>query len=94
MYKRQIITVSDLSAIGVLNEAENLGIQIGQELAVIGFDDVPLVQYLRPALTTLRQPIPEIAQALMTMLQAIISEETPPAHHILLPPRLIKRASA
>jgi DNA-binding LacI/PurR family transcriptional regulator len=88
-----VIAVSDLAAIGVLNEAEHLGKVVGQTLSVIGFDDVPLGQYLRPALTTIRQPIPDIGRIIIEMLRQLLSQKTLPDDHILVPPRLIIRDS-
>lgn len=87
-----VIAVTDIIAIGVMNEAERHGLQIGRDLSVIGYDDTPLVQYLRPSLTTLHQPIEEIGQALIAMLERVLRDE-PNERHMLLPPRLIVRGS-
>ncbi len=86
-----VIAVSDLMAIGLMNEAEQRGLVVGRDLSIIGFDDVPMAQYLRPALTSLHQPIEEIGAALITLLEAAIKGEPP--RQVLLPPRLIIRAS-
>lgn len=88
-----IIAISDLIAIGVMNEAERRGIRIGRDLSVIGFDDAPMTQYLRPALTTLQQPLATIAQALIVMLESVLKDVPDFERHILLPPRLIVRES-
>lgn len=88
-----VIAISDLMAVGIMNEAERRGIVIGRDLSLIGFDDAPMTQYLRPALTTLQQPLPEIAQALIDMLEGMIKEMPDQVQHVLLPPRLIVRAS-
>ncbi len=88
-----IVAISDLIAIGIMNEAERRGLAIGKDLSVIGFDDAPMTQYLRPALTTLQQPIEEIGTALITMLEDVIKGEEPPQRQLLLPPRLIIRSS-
>jgi DNA-binding LacI/PurR family transcriptional regulator len=88
-----IVAISDLVAIGLMNEAEERGLLVGQNLSVIGFDDAPMTQYLRPALTTLRQPIEEIGEALITMLEDAIDGIQPDPRHVLLPPSLVKRAS-
>jgi DNA-binding LacI/PurR family transcriptional regulator len=88
-----IVTVSDLIAIGVMNAAEERGLTIGRDLSVIGFDDAPMSQYLRPALTTLQQPIPEIGQAIITMLEDVIAKTGPASAHQLLQPSLITRTS-
>jgi DNA-binding LacI/PurR family transcriptional regulator len=88
-----IIAISDLVAIGIMNEAERLGLTIGRDLSLIGFDDAPMTQYLRPALTTVQQAIPETGQALMTILEALLNKTEPEEPHILIPPRLIVRDS-
>lgn len=88
-----VIAITDLMAIGVLNAARAAGISVGRDLAVVGYDDVPLAEYLNPPLTTMRQPIAEICQAMIAMLQQIIIGEPPTHRHILLPPQLIIRQS-
>lgn len=89
-----VVAVSDLMAIGVMNEAEQRGFVVGKTLSVVGFDDTPMVQYLRPALTTVQQPIPEIGQTLIAMLEALLDKRTPQPRQLLLPPTLVVRGSA
>lgn len=88
-----VIAISDLIAVGVMDEAERRGLVVGRDLSVIGFDDAPMAPYLRPALTTLQQPIEDIGAALIAMLEAAIKGEAPAERHRLLPPRLIVRGS-
>lgn len=88
-----IIAISDLVAIGIMNEAERRGLVVGKDLSVIGFDDAPMTQYLRPALTTIQQPIVEIGQALIDMLEAILRKEEDSQRHLLVPTRFIERQS-
>ncbi len=89
-----IIAVSDLTAIGVITAAEAWGLTAGQTLSVIGFDDAPFGQYVHPPLTTLRQPLPEISQTLIEMLQATLNNQPLAQRHVLLPPRLVIRQSS
>lgn len=89
-----IITVTDLIAIGVMNEAERHGLIIGETLSVVGYDDVPLTQYLRPALTTVQQPIPEISHQIMDMLEALLHGRPLRQKRVMLTPKLIIRQSA
>ena len=89
-----VVAVTDLTAIGVMNEAEHLGLVVGRDLAVIGFDDAPMTQYLRPALTTLRQPIARVGQEVFTMLEGLLKGEDVVPRHRLLPPQLIIRESS
>ena len=88
-----IITISDLEAIGVVNAAHEHGIVVGQDLSVIGFDDVPTSQFLRPALTTIRQPIAQIAQELIRLLNTIIDDPQAQPAPVLLKPTLVERDS-
>lgn len=88
-----IICSSDLEAIGVMNAAEAHGIEVGKDLSVIGFDDVPMSQYLRPALTTLRQPINDVAELLVSMLKASIENKPIKKRQHIVHPELVIRAS-
>ncbi|MCP2260648.1 transcriptional regulator, LacI family [Streptoalloteichus tenebrarius] len=58
-----VICSSDHMALGVLREAHRRGISVPRELSVVGFDDIPMASYCAPALTTLAQPIDEMARA-------------------------------
>lgn len=92
-----VMCVSDLVAIGVKNEAERLGLDIGKDLSIIGFDDAPMLQYLRPPMTTLRQPLREIARTLIEMLEAKLGDNAAERKRVprsrLLTPELIVRES-
>jgi len=89
-----VFAVSDLMAIGLLNEAEQHGVEIGSELSVIGFDDAPPSQYLRPSLTTLRQPIPEIAASVVSLLETRLNDPAAGHVHQMFMPELVVRKSA
>jgi len=65
-----VICSSDLMALGAISEARRRGLLVPQDLSVVGFDDIPLAAYCTPALTTLAQPIPEIARAAVDGLLA------------------------
>jgi len=89
-----IIALNDLMAIGAIHAAQQRGLCVGQNLAVTGFDDHPLVQYLHPALTTVRQPIWEVGQRVISMLRDVLAEEELENRSLLLPPRLLVRESS
>ncbi|MBC8449920.1 MAG: LacI family DNA-binding transcriptional regulator [Chloroflexi bacterium] len=88
-----VVALADLIAIGVMNAAAAAGLQVGRELAVVGFDDAPIAGYLRPSLTSLRQPIAEVGERAVTMLIDLVRGETPSPAQVLLKPRLIVRES-
>lgn len=89
-----ILAVSDLMAIGVLNVAEELGVRVGSELALVGFDDSPIARFLRPALSSLAQPIEEVGERLIAMLTDLCNGREPAARELLLAPTLIVRDSS
>jgi DNA-binding LacI/PurR family transcriptional regulator len=88
-----VVALTDLMAIGVINAATDAGMTVGQDLSVVGFDDAPITGYLRPSLTSLRQPIAEVGEWVVTMLIDLVRGQTPSPAQVLLKPRLIVRAS-
>ncbi|PRY46282.1 LacI family DNA-binding transcriptional regulator [Umezawaea tangerina] len=58
-----VICSSDHMAFGVLREARLRGLSVPEDLSIVGFDDIPLASFCSPALTTLAQPIEEMAAA-------------------------------
>jgi DNA-binding LacI/PurR family transcriptional regulator len=89
-----IIAMNDTMAIGAMQAVKSFGLVVGKEFAIGGFDDYPMVQYLDPPLTTLRQPIEEIGKNIITLLLAVInSEDNIINRTILLNPELVIRGS-
>lgn len=88
-----IVALADLMAIGVMNAIADAGLTVGDDIAVTGFDDSPISRYLRPPLTSLRQPIAEIGERIVTMLIGLAQGQPPEPAHILFKPTLIVRDS-
>jgi LacI family xylobiose transport system transcriptional regulator len=59
---------SDLQALGVLEAARVLGLQVPGDLSVVGYDDLPLAQWSSPALTTVHQPLMQMAEEAAQMV--------------------------
>ncbi|MEA5032881.1 MAG: LacI family DNA-binding transcriptional regulator [Sphaerochaeta sp.] len=70
-----IVGFNDLIAFGAINAGKDRGLRIGSELAVTGFDDIPMAAMYRPPLTTVRQPIKEIGQMVTSSLIDTIQEK-------------------
>lgn len=89
-----LIAMNDMMAVGAMQAAKDRGICVGKDFAIGGFDDFPMVQYLDPPLTTLRQPIIEVGRQIITRLLKIInSEEALEVETIMLNPELVVRGS-
>lgn len=89
-----IFVANDIMALGALDRARELGITVPEELAVIGFDDIPAASWPAYSLTTIRQPVNRMIDATLELLLERI--EAPQAKPVLkfLPGVLIGRNSA
>ncbi len=87
-----LVAVSDEMACGALRAAQERGLAVGGDLAVVGFDDSPLARAAEPALTSVAQPTYEAGQWAARLLLDEIQGR--PGGHRLLPARLVCRASS
>jgi len=67
-----IFASNDEMAAGVIYAAQEMGVKVPGDLSVAGFDDSPLATRIRPSLTTIRQPVREMARLATTKLIASI----------------------
>jgi LacI family transcriptional regulator len=88
-----VVTSNDLMALGVMSAAQDQGLDVGRDIAVSGFEDIPLAETSHPTLTTVRHPAHRLGQRLGQMLVALVSGEPLSEQHVLLPPSLIIRQS-
>jgi len=89
-----IVACNDLMAIGAMSAAQDLGFNVGRDVSIMGFDDIPLAEYSHPPLTTVHQPIYQIGGMVCEMLINIIQERTLEQKQIILKPSLIVRESS
>ncbi|MBM4428980.1 MAG: LacI family transcriptional regulator [Chloroflexi bacterium] len=91
-----IFGASDLMAIGALKALRQADLRVPQDVALVGFDDVPLAAAIEPALTTVRQPIGRLgslaADLLLNWLDNSSSAQAS-VHRIVLPAELVVRDS-
>jgi LacI family transcriptional regulator len=90
---RAIVCANDQTALGVMHALALHGIDVPGEVAVTGFDDIPVARHLRPQLTTIRQPIQELGATAFEVLRSMIGNRDPHQHDIVLPTRLMRRES-
>lgn len=89
-----IVTVLDTIAIGVIQALEACGVEVGSQVAVTGFDDMPVANHLKPSLTTLRQPVWDVGRTVINLLIAQLRGEQPATQRVLLRPELVVRESS
>jgi DNA-binding LacI/PurR family transcriptional regulator len=84
----------DMVAIGVVKELRRRGVKVPQEIAVVGYDDIPAAEVIEPALTTVRQPKLEMGDTAINMIMDKI--EGREKNHVIkeLNPKFIIRESA
>jgi LacI family transcriptional regulator len=89
---RAIVCANDQTALGVIHALAQRGIDVPGEVAVTGFDDVPVARHLHPPLTTVRQPMQELGATAFDVLYSRISATGVEAD-VVLPVQLIVRES-
>jgi DNA-binding LacI/PurR family transcriptional regulator len=88
-----VVVASDSMALGVLRALRKAGKHVPEEVAVVGFDDLPQAATADPPLTTVRQPIQRAGVLAVEMLIDILENGIVPARRIILPTELVIRAS-
>ena len=89
---RAVVCANDQTALGVMHALARRGISIPDEVAVTGFDDVPVARHLHPPLTTVRQPILELGATAFDVLYSKINS-APGGPDVVLPVELVVRES-
>jgi DNA-binding LacI/PurR family transcriptional regulator len=88
-----VICSSDLMAIGVLHEAARRGVDVPGKLSVVGFDGIDATTWTVPALTTVEQPIAQIADTAVQTLATLIDDPSRRLPNSYFRPVLRVRAS-
>jgi LacI family transcriptional regulator len=89
-----IFAANDAMAIGALRALREASVSVPAEVALAGFDDIPIARYVTPALTTVSVAIAELGRrAFELLLAAIEDDRASPNHHEKLPTRLVIRES-
>ncbi|GGO65437.1 LacI family transcriptional regulator [Microbacterium nanhaiense] len=88
-----IVAASDLAAAGVYHVARERGLSIPEDLSVSGFDDTVLCEYLSPHLTSVRQPLAQMADHAVRMLDEVTQNPSGPPPRLELSTTLIERGS-
>ena len=88
-----IFAFNDMIAYGIYRECHNYNLSIPNDLSIVGVDDIEFSEILKPPLTTIAQPIKEIAVHAVDALLKLINKSNEGSNHILLQPMLKVRGS-
>lgn len=86
-----LFTVNDNLAVGAVSAATRLGLEVGRDVSVVGYNDIPIVSRMPVPLTTVRVPFDSIASKALDLLLHESGQE--PGRTLLSAPTLIPRAS-
>ncbi len=88
-----LVAANDLTAIGAMEVLRAAGRRIPDDVAVVGFDDIPFASFVDPPLTTVAQPTYRLGALAMERLLALMNGEAVAARRIVLEPQLVIRRS-
>jgi DNA-binding LacI/PurR family transcriptional regulator len=88
-----VFCYNDMTAIGLISAARQVGFSVPENLAVVGFDDIPLAAHIYPPLTTVAQPQRDMGRQAMNMALALMTadDSTAPFSDVVVKGRLVVR---
>jgi LacI family transcriptional regulator len=88
-----IFASNDIMALGVMDAVRSRGLRIPDDISIVGFDDIPQAAVVRPALTTVNQPLEKMGRVATQMLLDLLRQPDKEANRIELPTELVIRDS-
>lgn len=88
-----IFASNDVMAMGVMDAVRDRGLRIPDDISIVGFDDIPQAALVRPALTTVSQPLEKMGRVATQMLLDLLQDPEKEAGRIELPTELVIRDS-
>src|SRR5829696_9415420 len=88
-----IVCGNDELALSVMDHLSRHGVRVPDDLAIVGWDDVMAARYVRPGLTTVRQPVRMIGELAATRLHQRVAGGRPADEPVVLPTELVIRSS-
>jgi DNA-binding LacI/PurR family transcriptional regulator len=88
-----VVAMSDIIAIGVIAGLHDASLRVPRELSIVGIDDLYLDALVSPTLTSIRQPIPEIAESMVGhLVRRIAAPHLAPAEQVFRPALVVRNS--
>src|SRR5207248_3980758 len=88
-----IFAVTDMTAVGAFGAARRMGLRIPEDVAIVGYNDIPLATRMVPALTTVHVPIHDFGAVAARLLLEQIETGAPSRRRVVFKPELVVRGS-
>jgi len=88
-----VFAASDVMAMGAMREAREVGLHIPDDIALVGFDDLPMATLSDVQLTTVRQPVAQFGAKAVEILIDLVENGIDPPRHIIMETELVIRES-
>ena len=88
-----IFAVTDMAAVGAYGVARRMGLRVPEDVAIVGYNDIPLASRMVPALTTVHVPIHDFGSVAAQLLLEQIETGEPTRRRMVFNPELIVRGS-
>ncbi|MFN3267002.1 MAG: LacI family DNA-binding transcriptional regulator [Deinococcales bacterium] len=88
-----VFCANDITAIGAIDAARQRGVLVGQDVSVVGFDDIPMAAWSAYNLSTVRQPVIQMIDSSLQLLFEAIEHNTMGSNLRFLPGEFIERGS-
>lgn len=90
---RAVVSANNLMTLGALQAIHERGLAIPEDVAIVGFDDMPWATSLRPPLTVVTQPAEDLGRTAAQLLLERLQDPKRVVRHVILPTQLVVRAS-
>jgi DNA-binding LacI/PurR family transcriptional regulator len=88
-----VFCANDMIALGAMQCLIDAGVRIPEDVAVVGYDDIQMAHLIKPALTTVQQPIREMSSEVVSLLLKLIDKPNLPPKNLMFDMKLIVRES-
>jgi LacI family transcriptional regulator len=89
-----VVAGNDMLAVGAYGAFDELGLRCPEDVSIIGFNDMPFVDRLRPPLSSVRFPHYQLGTEAATLLLERIDSQDSPVKILFLAPELVPRGSS